>query len=49
MSQDAGYVYISTSGEIPGYVVTDYMGIVFGITVRSRGAGGQCFAGCQTW
>ena len=24
------------------------MGIVFGITVRSRGAGGQCFAGCQT-
>lgn len=46
--QQESYVYISTSNSIPGYEITEYLGLVFGITVRSRGAGGQCFAGCQT-
>ncbi|MHA1992030.1 MAG: YbjQ family protein [Candidatus Hodarchaeales archaeon] len=46
--QPQGMVYISTSNEIPGFEIIEYLGIVFGITVRSRGAGGQCFAGCQT-
>lgn len=48
MSQQNSYIYISTGADIPGYEVVEYMGIVFGITVRSRGAGGQCFANCQT-
>lgn len=47
MSQEE-YVYISTTEEITGFEIIDYMGIVFGITVRSRGAGGQFCAGCQT-
>ena len=38
---------LSTSMEIPGYQITDYFGIVFGITIRSRGAGGKCIGWCQ--
>ena len=38
---------LSSSMEIPGYQIVDFYGLVFGITVRSRGAGGQCIGGCQ--
>lgn len=40
-------VYISTTSEVPGFVVESYLGVSFGITVRARGAGGQMCAGCQ--
>ena len=40
-------VMVSTTGEIPGHTINRYLGVVFGITVRSRGAGGQCIGGCQ--
>lgn len=41
-------VMVSTTGEVPGYKIDKYLGVSFGITVRSRGAGGQCLGGCQT-
>ncbi|MHA2363213.1 MAG: YbjQ family protein [Candidatus Hodarchaeales archaeon] len=40
-------VMVSTTGEIPGFEIVQYLGVAFGITVRSRGAGGQCIGGCQ--
>ncbi len=43
-----GYVLIATTNEIPGYRIVEYRGVVFGITVRTRGAGGQCIASCQS-
>lgn len=30
-------VMVSTTGEIPGHTINRYLGVVFGITVRSRG------------
>ena len=39
---------LSTTDEIPGYRISEYRGLVFGITVRSRGMGGDCTAGCQS-
>ena len=41
-------ILVSTTNEVPGYDIVQYFGIAFGITVRSRGAGGQCIGGCQT-
>ncbi|MHA1111052.1 MAG: YbjQ family protein [Promethearchaeota archaeon] len=41
-------ILLSTTDEIPGYRITEYRGLVFGITVRSRGMGGDCTAGCQS-
>ncbi len=41
-------VLLSTTDEIPGYRITEYRGLVFGVTVRSRGFGGDCTAGCQS-
>jgi uncharacterized protein YbjQ (UPF0145 family) len=40
-------VYVSTVDEIPGFEILEYLGIVFGITVRSRGLGGRCVGGCE--
>ena len=36
---------ISTMNDIPGYEVTDVLGEVFGLTVRSRNIGSQIGAG----
>ena len=45
--QQMPQIFLSSSMEIPGYQIIDFYGLVFGITVRSRGAGGQCIGGCQ--
>ena len=41
-------ILISTTDEIPGYKIDQYLGLAFGATVRSRGMGGDCLAGCQS-
>ncbi len=41
-------VLLSTTQTIPGYRLIQNRGLVFGVTVRSRGMGGECAAGCQT-
>ena len=46
-SQQAPMIFLSSSMEIPGYQIIDFYGLVFGITVRSRGMGGQFIGGCQ--
>ena len=40
-------VLVTTTFDVPGYQVIQYMGVVRGITVRSRGIGGQFVAGLQ--
>lgn len=32
---------ISTANDIPGYKIVETKGFIYGLTVRSRGAGGQ--------
>ena len=39
---------VSTSNDVPGYEVTDYIGEVFGLVVRSRGAFPQLGAGLKS-
>jgi uncharacterized protein YbjQ (UPF0145 family) len=39
---------VSSIDHIPGYKIEQYCGIAFGATVRSRGMGGDCMAGCQS-
>jgi len=39
---------ISTMNDIPGYQVTEVMGEVFGLTVRSRNIGSQLGAGFKS-
>jgi len=39
---------VSTANEIPGWEVTDYIGEVCGLTVRSRGALPQMIAGAMS-
>lgn len=46
--QDPQQILVSTTNGIPGYRITAYRGMAFGITVRSRGIGGDCFAACQS-
>ncbi len=41
-------ILVSTTDEIPGYKIDQYLGLAFGATVRSRGMGGDCLAGCQS-
>jgi len=41
-------IFISTTSEIAGYKIDEYLGLAFGATVRSRGMGGDCLAGCQS-
>ena len=41
-------ILVSTTDSIPGYKIDSYVGIAFGATVRSRGMGGDCLAGCQS-
>ena len=40
-------ILVSTKDDMPGYDILEYIGIVFGITVRTRGVGGQTIANCQ--
>lgn len=42
------YFPISTANEIPGYEIIETKGFVFGLTVRSRGAGGQISASVRS-
>ena len=41
-------ILVSSIDHIPGYKIEQYLGLAFGATVRSRGMGGDCFAGCQS-
>ncbi len=40
--------YVSTTPNVPGMKTQKYCGVAFGATVRSRGVGGDCTAGCQS-
>src|SRR5919204_1571017 len=52
MSYDArqrgGRMLISTTNELPGYEVTEVLGEVMGLTVRSRNVGAQLGAGLKS-
>ena len=39
---------ISTANDIPGYRIVETKGFVYGLTVRSRGAGGQIGASVRS-
>jgi len=39
---------VTTSTSLEGYKVTDHLGVIRGITVRSRGIGGNFMGGLQT-
>jgi uncharacterized protein YbjQ (UPF0145 family) len=39
---------ISTANDLPGYEITDVLGEVFGLTVRSRNFGSQLGAGLKS-
>jgi uncharacterized protein YbjQ (UPF0145 family) len=39
---------ITTSTHLEGYKITDHLGVIRGITVRSRGVGGNFLGGLQT-
>lgn len=39
---------VTTSTHLEGYKVTDHLGVIRGITVRSRGIGGSFLGGLQT-
>lgn len=39
---------ISTANDIPGYEIIETKGFVYGLTVRSRGAGGQIGASVRS-
>lgn len=41
-------IMLLTSNYAPGYRVTKVLGLVYGITVRSRGLGGNLMAGLRT-
>jgi uncharacterized protein YbjQ (UPF0145 family) len=41
-------MFISTTSEIPGAKIIRHLGVVYGATVRARGVGGDCLAGCQS-
>ncbi|HKZ39522.1 MAG TPA: YbjQ family protein [Candidatus Hodarchaeales archaeon] len=40
-------ILVSTTDDIVGMEIVQHLGMVFGITVRGRGMGGQCIGGCQ--
>ena len=39
---------ITTANDLPGYLITDTLGEVFGLTVRSRNIGSQFGAGLKS-
>jgi uncharacterized protein YbjQ (UPF0145 family) len=44
-----GMTLISTMNDLPGYEVTEVLGEVFGLTVRSRNLGSQIGASFKSW
>ncbi|MCC7553568.1 MAG: heavy metal-binding domain-containing protein [Methanobacteriaceae archaeon] len=40
---------IATTNDIPGYEIIETKGFAYGLTVRSRGAGGQITAGVRSF
>ncbi|MEM3390358.1 MAG: heavy metal-binding domain-containing protein [Thermoproteota archaeon] len=42
-----GQIYLSTTPEIPGMKIVRSLGVVFGQTVRTRGALGRFIAGIE--
>lgn len=42
------YFPISTANDIPGYEIIETKGFAYGLTVRSRGAGGQITASLRS-
>ncbi len=48
MSSDSGKIMMLTTNHAPGYKVTKVLGMVYGITVRSRGIGGNFMAGLRS-
>ena len=48
MSFAEGQILISTAEEIPGYRIVEVKGLVIGITVRSRGLGGNVLASLRS-
>jgi len=45
MAMSSNGILMLTSNYAPGYKVTKVLGLVYGITVRSRGVGGNLMAG----
>jgi uncharacterized protein YbjQ (UPF0145 family) len=45
---EGGLVLITTANDLPGYEVTETLGEVFGLTVRSRNIGSQLGAGFKS-
>ena len=43
-----GLPMLFTTNYVPGYTITKVLGMVYGITVRSRGVGGNIIAGLRT-
>ena len=41
-------VVVSTTNYVPGYRVKQHLGVAYGVTVRSRGMGGDCMANCES-
>jgi uncharacterized protein YbjQ (UPF0145 family) len=41
--------FVSSADRFEGYTVVEYLGVVRGITVRSRSVVGNFIAGIQTW
>ncbi len=48
LSQSTNKVMLLTSNYVSGYKVDKVLGMVYGITVRSRGIGGNLMAGLRT-
>ena len=48
VSQTSGMPTLLTANYAPGYKVDKVIGMVYGITVRSRGLGGNILAGLRT-
>lgn len=46
-SSSSGQIYLSTTPEIPGMKIVKSLGIVFGQSVRTRGALGRFMAGIE--
>jgi uncharacterized protein YbjQ (UPF0145 family) len=48
MTKEGSHVLITTANDLPGYEVTETLGEVFGLTVRSRNLGSQLGAGLKS-
>ena len=48
MSFGEGDILITTTQELPGYKIVEVKGVVIGITVRSRGLGGNIMASLRS-